>query len=172
VAQLLEKKNGWLAERQRAQVPVAGREVAAKIAQLTVGARLKVQATGRALPLEEDVQALAEESPLVGCYVIKSDLPKPLADAQALHNRDEDLALMEVVTLAYLMVGHLRQASAKLDVTVEEGLGQLTSLCATQILVKGEVRCNQLPMTWDLSQKLLRAADIHLLRALPHLAHT
>ncbi len=198
VARLLEKKNGYLAEHRRAKVPGAQREVAAKIAQLKVGAWLKVQATGRELRLEDDVQALAEESRLDGCYVIKSDLPKPYAEAQTLHDRYKDLALVEqafrtsktvhlemrpwyvrserstrghalVVMLAYLIVRHLRQAWAELDVTVEEGLGQLTTLCATQILVKGEVRCNQLPTPRDLSQKLLRAADIHLPRALPHL---
>ena len=197
VARLLEKKNRYLAEHRRAQVPVAQREVAAKIAQLKVGGWLKVQASGRALRLEEDVQARAEESRLDGCYVIKSDLPKPYADAQTLHDRYKDLTLVEqafrtsktvhlemrpwyvrsekstrghalVVMLAYLLVHHLRQAWAELEVTVEEGLGQLTTLCATQILVKGEVRGNQLPIPRDLSQQLLRAADIHLPRALPH----
>ena len=74
-----------------------------------------------------------------------------------------------VVMLAYLIVRHLRQAWADLDLTVEEGLEQLTTLCATRILVEGEVRCNQIPIPRDLSQKLLGAADIHLPKALPHL---
>ena len=198
VARLLEKKNRYLAEHPRAQVPVAQREVAAKIVQLQVGAWLKVQARGRELRLEDDAAALAEESRLDGCYVIKSDLPKLHADAQTLHDRYKDLALVEqafrtsktvhlemrpwyvrsekstrghafVVMLAYLIVRHLRQAWAELDVTVEEGLGQLMTLCATQIFVKGEARCNQIPTPRALSQKLLRAADIHLPRALPHL---
>jgi transposase len=198
LARLLEKKNRYLAEHRRAKVQVAQREVAAKIVQLKVGGWLKVQATGRELGLEDDGEALAEESRLDGCYVVKSDLPKPYADAQTLHDRYKDLALVEqafrtsktvhlemrpwhvrnesstrghalVVMLAYLIVRHLRQAWAELDVTVEEGLAQLTTLCATQILVKGEVRCNQIPTPRDLSQKLLRAADIHLPRALPHL---
>jgi len=198
LARLLEKKNRYLAEHRRAKVQVAQREVAAKIVQLKVGGWLKVQATGRELGLEDDGEALAEESRLDGCYVVKSDLPKPYADAQTLHDRYKDLALVEqafrtsktvhlemrpwhvrnesstrghalVVMLAYLIVRHLRQAWAELDVTVEEGLAQLTTLCATQILVKGEVRCNQIPTPRDLSQKLLRAADIHLPGALPHL---
>jgi transposase len=198
VARLLEKKNRYLAEHQRAKVQVAEREVTAKIVQLKVGGWLKVQASGRELRLEEDGEALTEASRLDGCYVVKSDLPKAYADAQTLHDRYKDLALVEqafrtsktvhlemrpwhvriesstrghalVVMLAYLIVRHLRQAWAELDVTVEEGLGQLATLCATQILVKGEVRCNQIPTPRDLSQKLLRAANIHLPRALPHL---
>jgi transposase len=198
VARLLEKKNRYLAEHRGAQVQVAQREVAAKIVQLKVGRWLKVSSSGRELRLEEDVQALAEESRLDGCYVIKSDLPKQYADAQTLHDRYKDLTLVEqafrtsktvhlemrpwyvrsekstrghalVVMLAYLLVRHLRRAWAEMDLTVEEGLGQLTTLCATQILVKGEVRCNQIPTPRDLSQKLLQAADIHLPQALPHL---
>ena len=52
---------------------------------------------------------------------------------------------------------------------MEKGLEQLTTLCATQILVKGEVRCNQIPKPRDASQKLLRAADVRRPKALPHL---
>jgi transposase len=74
-----------------------------------------------------------------------------------------------VVMLAYLIVRHLRQAWAELDVTVEEGLAQLTTLCATQVLVKAQVRGQHIPTPRDLSQELLRAADIHLPRALPYL---
>jgi len=198
VSRLVEKKNRYLAEHPRAKIDVAQREVFSKILQLKLHGWLKVQAADRELRLEEDDQALAEASRLDGCYVVKSNLPKEYADAQTLHDRYKDLALVEqafrtsktghlemrpwhvrierstrghalVVMLAYLIVRHLRQAWADLDLTVEEGLKQLTTLCATQILVKGEVRCNQIPIPRDLSQKLLRAADIHLPEALPHL---
>lgn len=198
VARLLEKKNSYLAEHPRAKVQVAQREVASKVVQLKLDGWLKVQAAGRELRLDEDSHALAEESRLDGCYVVRSDLPKQYADAQTVHDRYKDLALVEqafrtsktvhlemrpwyvrierntrghalVVMLAYLIVRQLRQAWADLDLTVEEGLKQLTTLCSIQILVKGEVRCNQIPTPRDLSQKLLRAADIHLPEALPHL---
>jgi len=198
VSRLLGKKNSYLAEHARAKMDVAQREVASKIVQLKLAGWLKVQAADRELRLEEDNQALAEASRLDGCYVVKSDLPKQYADAQTLHDRYKDLTLVEqafrtsktvhlemrpwhvrlerntrghalVVMLAYLIVRHLRQAWADLDLTVEEGLEQLTTLCATEILVKGKVRCNQIPIPRDLSQKLLRAADLHLPEALPHL---
>jgi transposase len=198
ISKLLEKKNSYLAEHPRAKIDVAQKEVASKIAQLKVDGWLKVQAAERELRLQEDSQALAEVSRLDGCYVVKSDLPKQYADAQTVHDRYKDLALVEqafrtsktvqlemrpwyvrierntrghalVVMLAYLIARHLRQAWADLDLTVQEGLDQLTTLCATQILVQGEARCNQIPIPRDLSQKLLRAADIHLPQALPHL---
>jgi hypothetical protein len=198
VSRLLEKKKRYLAEHPRAKMDVAQREVASKIVQLKMAGWLKVQAADRELRLEEDSQVLAEASRLDGCYVVKSDLPKQYADAQAVHDRYKDLALVEqafrtsktvhlemrpwyvhierntrghalVVMLAYLVARYLRQAWADLDLTVQEGLDQLTTLCATQILVNDEVRCNQIPIPRDLSQKLLRAADIHLPEAIPHL---
>jgi transposase len=198
VTRLLAKKNSYLAEHARAKVQIAQRDVAAKIVQLKLAGWLKVQAADRELRLEENSQALAEESRLDGCYVVKSNLPKQYADAQTVHERYKDLALVEqafrtsktahlemrpwyvrierntrghalVVMLAYVIVRHLRRAWADLDLTVEEGLGQLTTLCTTQILVNGEARCNQIPTPRDVSQKLLAAADIHLPEALPHL---
>jgi hypothetical protein len=198
VLRLLGKKNRYLTEHPRAKMGVAQKEVASKMLQLKLDRWLKVVAADGELRLEEDSEALAEASRLDGCYVIKSDLPKQYADAQTIHDRYKDLALVEqafrtsktvhlemrpwyvhiekntrghalVVMLAYLIARYLRQAWADFDLTVQEGLDQLTTLCATQVLVKGEVRCNQIPMPRELSQKLLRAAEIHLPEALPHM---
>jgi len=196
VSRLLEKKNLYLAEHARAKVAIAQRDVASKIVQLKIDGWLKVVAAERDLRLQEDSTALTEASLLDGCYVVKSDLPREYADAQTIHDRYKDLTLVEqafrtsktvhlemrpwfvhiekntrghalVVMLAYLIARYLRQAWEALDLTVQEGLDQLTTLCATQILVKDEVRCNQIPAPRDLSQKLLKAADIHLPTALP-----
>ena len=198
VSRLLEKKNLYLAEHARAKVAIAQRDVASKIVQLKIDGWLKVVAAERDLRLQEDSTALTEASLLDGCYVVKSDLPREYADAQTIHDRYKDLTLVEqafrtsktvhlemrpwfvhiekntrghalVVMLAYLITRYLRQAWADMDLTVEEGLDQLTTLCATQILVKNEVRCNQIPVPRDLSQELLKAADIHLPTALPYL---
>jgi hypothetical protein len=196
VSRLLRKKNGYLAEHARAKVDIAQRDVTSKIVQLKLDGWLKVVPADRELRLQEDREALEEASQLDGCYVVKSDLPREYADAQTLHDRYKDLALVEqafrtsktvhlemrpwyvhkenntrghalVVMLAYLIARYLRQAWEALDLTVEEGLNQLATLCATQILVKDEIRCNQIPVPRELSQSLLKAADIHLPTALP-----
>jgi transposase len=198
VVKFLEKKNSYLAAHPGAKVEIALRDVAGKIAQLRLDSWLKLQAAGRKLSLQEDSQALAEQSQLDGCYVLKSDLAKQFADAQTIHDRYKDLALVEqafrtsktahlemrpwyvrierntrghalVVMLAYRIIRHLQQAWNALDLTVEEGLKQLTTLCSTEILVKGEVRCSQIPTPRELSQVLLKAADINVPEALPHL---
>lgn len=198
VSRLLGKKNLYLVQHPRAKVAIAQRDVASKIAQLKLDGWLKVITADRELQLQEDSEALKEASRLDGCYVVKSDLPKEHADAQTIHDRYKDLALVEqafrtsktahlemrpwfvhiekstrghalVVMLAYQIARYLRQAWSELDLTVEEGLDQLTTLCTTQILVKDEVRCNQIPMPREISQQLLKAADIHLPAALPFL---
>ena len=78
-----------------------------------------------------------------------------------------DVKLVLVVMLAYRIVVYLQRAWAHLDLTVEEGLKQLTTLCGMHLLVKGEVRGSQIPIPREVSQKLLQAADIHLPEVLP-----
>lgn len=197
VARLLEGKNTYLAQHPRAKVEVALRTVQAKIVGLKVDGWLKVAAAARQLQLGENSQTLAEHARLDGCYVIKSDLPKPLANAQTLHDRYKDLTQVEqafrtskahlemrpwyvriekstrghalVVMLAYLIIRHLQQAWSKLNITVEEGLKQLATLCSIQVVVKGKTSCHQIPSPREQSAELLKAADVHMPKALPHL---
>jgi len=196
VSLLLKKKKEYLRQHRRAQVEVAQREIASKITRLKLGNWVKVKVAEGGLVLEEDAAALQQESRLDGCYVVKSNLPKSHAEAQTLHDRYKDLALVEqafrtsktvhlemrpwyvrkeqttrghafVVMLGYFVVLYLQRAWAAMDLTVEEGLKQLTTLCGMHLLVKGEARCGQIPIPRELSQKLLQAADIHLPKALP-----
>lgn len=198
IAKLVEKKNGYLAAHPRAKVEVALREVQSKTVRLKVDGWLSVEAKGLNLHLEDDGQALAEESLLDGCYAIKSDVPKRYADEQTIHDRYKDLTLVErafrtsktaqlemrpwyvriekstrghalVVMLSYLIIRHLQQAWSQLDITVEEGLKQLTTLCSMQVIVKGKASCHQIPNPRAQSTALLKAADIHIPKVLPHL---
>lgn len=196
VSRLLQKKKEYLGQHRRAKVAVAQKEIAAKITRLKLGNWVKVILSEDQLSLAEDAAALREESRLDGCYVVKSNLPKSYAEAQILHDRYKDLTQVEqafrtsktahlemrpwyvrkekntrahalVVMLAYLIVRYLQKAWRNLDLTVEEGLGQLTSLCGMRILIKGEARCSQIPIPRETSQKLLQAADISLPKVLP-----
>jgi len=157
--------------------------------------RLKVE--GRSLRLEEEEEALREESLLDGCYVIKTDLSRGVADKERIHERYKDLAEVErgfrdcktgllevrpvyvrtekstrghvlVVMLAYLMVRRLRKAWAALDMTVEEGIHQLSTLCSMEVRIKGRSSHIQIPSPREKSQELLRALGIQMPAALPH----
>ncbi len=95
VEKLLKKKNIYLREHARAKVETAIKDINKKIAQLKIDKWLGVISQERTLKLEVDDEALEEESCLDGCYVIKTDLPKDVADKQIIHNRYKDLAEVE-----------------------------------------------------------------------------
>jgi hypothetical protein len=197
VRRLLEERNGYLREHARAKASTAQKVVRAKIAQLKTEAWLRVDAEGRTVKLTADELALEEVSRLDGCYVIKTDLPETVVSPQVVHDRYKDLAEVEqafrtcktahletrpihvrteehtrghvlVVMLAYLIRRELSQAWAGLDVTVEEGLKQLGTLCSTEMKVEGGASCLRIPTPRSQSQALLEAAHIHLPEALPH----
>jgi transposase len=187
----VEERNRYLAEHARANVEVALRKVSEKIKRLKLSGWLHAEATGREMILREDAQALAEESKLDGCYVLKTDLTLELASTQIVHDRYKDLALVEwafrssktvhletrpiyvrlesrtrghvlVVMLAYRIISELARRWQDLDLTVEEGIGQLKSLCATIVCVNDEVRYNRIPKPRESVQQLLSAATVRL----------
>ncbi len=197
---LCHKKNAYLLEHPRAQVAPALNEVRGKMERLKVDRWLKVETDGRRLELKEDAEALAEEARLDGCYVVKSDLP-PEIDKQTIHDRYKDLAEVEqafrtcktgllqmrpwyvqlekstrghalVVMLAYLITHALQQAWANFDLTVEEGLKELSMLCSMEMRMKGQGPCHRIPMPRQTSAQLLQAASVRLPHVLPYLGAT
>ena len=69
--------------------------------------------------------------------------------------------------LSYLIIAELAHCWRGLDVTVNEGIKQLDTICATQLLVKGKVSCHQIPRPRPFLNRLLEAAQVNLLRVLP-----
>jgi hypothetical protein len=197
VEMLVERKNTYLAEHPRATVAVAAREVQVRLERLKIARWLGVTEEGRCLSLKVDEVALEESSRLDGCYVLKSDVPRSVADAETIHDRYRDLAQVEqafrvcktahleirpvyvrkeantrghvlVVMLAYLLRRELSRAWTQLDVTVEEGLEQLKTLCCMQMEVAGGGSCLTIPKPRPSSQILLKALGVTLPEALPH----
>ena len=103
---------------------------------------------------------------LDGCYALKTDLPIEDVPAQTVHDRYKDLAQVEqafrtcktghlevrpiyvrkesrtrghvfIVMLAYLVRRQLAKGWRDLDVTVEEGLKKLSTLCAVEHEIDG-----------------------------------
>jgi len=196
VRKAVAQQNAYLAEHPRAQVKVALGKIEKRLARLKLSAWLGVSASDRELSLREDAEALAEESKLDGCYVLKTDLGQQVVSKEVVHDRYKDLALVEwafrssktvhlevrpiyvrresrtrghvfVVMLAYLIIAELSRCWRDLDTTVEEGIKALSSLCATEVLVKGVVRGIQAPQPRELLAQLLTAAEVRLPDALP-----
>jgi len=197
VEKLLKKKNIYLREHTRAKVETAIKDVNKKIIQLKIDKWLRPISQERTLKLEVDTNALEEASCLDGCYVIKTDLPKEVADKQIIHERYKDLAEVErafrtfktdflevrpvyvqtekstrghvvVVMLSYMTVRRLRRAWEKFDMTVEEGLNQLSTLCSMEMKVKNQASCLKIPRPREKSRQLLKALDIRMPIVLPH----
>ena len=150
----------------------------------------------RQIGLSVDEAALAEEAQLDGCYVLKTDLKQAAAGKQTVHERYKDLALVEqafrtsktvelelrpihvrlasrtrghmlVVMLAYRIARELSRCWRELNVTVQEGLDELSSLCSTQVCGGRRVLCQQIPKPRASVQALLTAAGVRMPEALP-----
>jgi len=194
---LVFEQNVYLWEHKGAEVSVALDKVSVRIEQLKVRTWLKVRTDGRVLCLQQDEKALQKESRLDGCYVIKTDVPQHIATKQIIHDRYKDLYAVEsafrtcktthlemrpvyvqteestrghvlVVMLAYLVVRELSRRWASFDVTVQEGLSQLSMLCAMEMRVNNSITCLKLPKPCEQTLKLLEALGVTLPSALPH----
>ncbi|MDP2996734.1 MAG: IS1634 family transposase, partial [Bryobacterales bacterium] len=135
---------------------------------------------------------------LDGCYVLKTDLPETAASKQVVHDRYKDLTEVEiafrtsktahlelrpihvrteehtrghvlVVMLAYLIRRELSRAWVELNMTVEEGLAQLATLCSMEVKVEGGGSCLRIPEPRPASAALLKAASVRMPEVLPHL---
>src|SRR5665647_2593001 len=91
--------------------------------------------------------------------------PTDSAEEAEEHTRGHVLAVM----LAYLIRRELSQAWQGLNVTVEEGLAQLATLCSMEVKVEGGASCLRIPTPRDGSVALLKAASVRAPEVLPHL---
>jgi hypothetical protein len=74
-----------------------------------------------------------------------------------------------VVMLAYQIVRYLQQAWVNFDLTVEEGLRSLSTLCSTEVVIKDQASCHKIPSPRAMSAELLKSLNIQMPEALPRL---
>jgi transposase len=189
--QLLQAKNTRLQLKPKTQVKAALKALRNRAAQLKLDRWLSVQAKGRQLVVKVDEAALTEAKKLDGCYVIKTDLLAEWATTQVVHDRYKDLTLVEqnfrtsktvelelrpihvrlesstrghalVVMLAHRLIQELQHAWAGENLTVEEGLKQLSSLCVTEVMVNGAVKDQLLPEPRAQVKKLMELLKVEM----------
>lgn len=192
---LVTEQNSYLADHPRAQVAVARRKVEARHKKLRLP-EVEVMVDGRTISIHLDEEAWQEVAKLDGCYCLKTDLSKQQAAKETVHDRYKDLARVEwafrtsktthlearpvcvclesrtrghllVVMLAYLLVQELARCWYDLDLTVEEGLDELKSLCTMQVVVQGRPVLHNIPRPRASVQQLLDAAHVTLPKSIP-----
>jgi len=124
-------------------------------------------------------------------------LSKEKASKEIVHDRYKDLALVEwafrtsktvelemrpihvrkeertrghafLVMMAYRIVQELARRWSEIDTTVEEGIKEVSQLCAIEICVNGKVRCNQVPDPRRSVRNLFDAAKVKVPTVLPY----
>lgn len=195
VKELLENQNQYLQEHPRAKVNIAKRKVNELIRKLKISVFLTAKFKGRKLSFGRDNDAFEETRLLDGCYVIKSDVPRDVKK-ETIHQRYKDLANVEdafrdmktnllevrpvnvrkanrtkahvfIVMLAYMISKYLREKWKGLNITVEEGIKELSSVCCVQMHV-GAVTYNQIPEPRKTAAQLINKLDITLPQVVPH----
>jgi transposase len=193
----VDEQNRYLTEHPKAKPQTAWKKVTTKAEKLKVDAWMVLEHPERAITAHLDEEKKQTLARLDGCYVIKSDLPKTAADQQTVHDRYKDLTQVEhafrtmkttllemrgvyvrktnrtrapifIIMLAYLLAYELQQRWRDLNVTVEEGIQELASMCTVELTLVGQARCQVIPDPRPLGQQLLECLNITLPDALPH----
>ena len=192
---LVKEKNQYLHDHPRAKEANALKCVTEKIRKLKIDGWMSVKVEGRNLIICIDKEAWEKEAKLDGCYIIKTELPQEEHNAQTIHDRYKDLALVEsafrtcksflelrpvhvrlktsthghvlVVMLTYMIIKYLDQKWTALYLTVEEGLRSLNTLTVQEVTVKGHKSFQQIPEPREQNKKMLEALGMELPKILP-----
>lgn len=193
--ELCAQKTRYLGEHPRAKVKVAKRIAQEKAEKLKIDPWVNICVRGRALSVEIKAGAWEEEERLDGCYVIKTDLSVETASTQTVHDRYKDLTEVEwafrtmktgllhlrgiyvrkakrtrahvfTIMLAYLIAYELRRLWQDVEMTIEEGIGELSTLCATEVII-GDVSIQTVPEPREQGRILLERAKVTLPEAIP-----
>ncbi len=195
IQDMIEDRNQYLIDHPKASPSVAKANVMKWIKKLKLSNYLSVIYRKRNLILECYNEDLDELSLLDGCYVLKTDIPQAELCTELVHKgykslarveeafRTMKLVLLEIrplflrnemrtrahvftVMLSYYMAKHLRIKWRELDMTVKEGIHELSSLCVTTVQV-GAMKYNKIPNPRVSLGKLLDALDVKVPPVIP-----
>ncbi len=188
------KKNHSLTDHPRANAQGAVQKLVASATQLRIADWVELTLEGRSITLTVNASVQQEEAKLDGCYVLKTDLTPQQAKKELVHDRYKDRASVEhafrtcktahlevrplflrleartrahafVVMLAYQIIQYLTSCWSTFDLTVEEGLQALATLCLVEVAPKNAASSHCIPTPRDTIAALLHRADITLPKA-------
>ena len=167
------KQNKYLYEHPRAQVATALRKIEERASKLKISKWITLTAKERKIMVQVDQITLTEESKIDGCYVLTTDLKKEVSK-ETVHARYKDLAKVEwafrtsktmgleirpihvrladhtrghalVVMLAYKIMQELANRWKDIELTVPEGISELSQVCAIEMRVNNKPFANRIP---------------------------
>jgi len=185
------KHKQYLTDHPRANAQGALQKLVARAQKLRIADWVELTVEGRSLTLTINASVQQEEAKLDGCYVLKTDLTPQQAHKEIVHDRYKDLASVEhafrtcktahlevrpiflrlaertrahafVVMLAYQIIQYLTACWSTFDLTVEEGLQALATLCLIEVSPKNALSYHCIPTPRDAIARLLHSADIKL----------
>ena len=196
IRNIADDRNKYLSEHPKADVSTATAFVNERIEKLKVSGFTVIETKDRLLTVKIDEKLLKEESYLDGCYVIRSNLPIDQANMDTIHQRYKDLSNVEwafrtmksdtielrpihvrkkprkrahvfIAMLSYIIEKHLREKWIDLNITVEEGIHELSSINCITVQV-GAVKYNSIPKPRKLGSDLMSALGVTLPNAIPN----
>jgi Transposase DDE domain len=185
------KQNQYLTDHPRANAQGAWHKLVARAKHLRLADWVELTLEERSITLTVKEDAQQEAAKLDGCYVLKTDLTPAQAQKELVHDRYKDLASVEqafrscktahlevrpiflrlaertrahafVVMLAYQIIQYLASCWSTFDLTVEEGLHALTTLCLVEVSPHNAPSYHCIPTPRDAIARLLHSADIKL----------
>jgi Transposase DDE domain len=188
------KQNQYLTDHPRANTQGAWQKLVARAKHLRIADWVELTVAERAMTLTINEDAQTEAAKLDGCYVLKTDLAPAQAPKEMVHDRYKDLASVEhafrtcktahlevrpiflrlkartrahafVVMLAYQIIQYLASCWSTFDLTVEEGIHALATLCLVEVSPHNAPSYHCIPTPRDAIARLLHSADIKLPKA-------
>lgn len=188
----VNESNAYLSAHSRANAGTVIKTLSKEVEKLKLQSWIEVKCgEDRCVALQIDEAARNEQTKLDGCYVLKTDLSAAQASKELVHDRYKDLTLVEqafrtsktvelemrpiyvqvenstrghalVVMLAYRLVRELGRRWQTLDLTVQEGLKKLSTLCTVEVVLADKTRCLTIPEPSADVAKLIKLAGVTL----------
>jgi hypothetical protein len=188
------KSKQYLTDHPRANAQGAVQQLVARAKALRIADWVELTLEERSITLTVNASVQQEAAKLDGGYVLKTDLTPQQAKKELVHDRYKDLASVEhafrtcktahlevrpiflrleartrahafVVMLAYQIIQYLTSCWSNFDLTVEEGLQALATLCLVEVAPKNAASYHCIPTPRDTIAALLHRADITLPKA-------
>ena len=193
----VNNQNRYLSEHPRARLDVASRKIEEYMIKLGISDwnKLLVLKDLRKIEISIDREKYREIGKLDGCYVLKTDVKKEIADKELIHSRYKDLSKVEyafkelkseleirplyvrnelstrahvfICMLSYMLLQELEKSWKGLDIRVSEGLSILSKICTQEVILDGKSVCVKIPEATGIGKNLLKSAGIKLPSVLP-----